>query len=178
MSKFTKATVVRIGIPLLRLLPSCAALYGFAALYDLGAKTFIIHTAPLQKLFYAPIVLFVWSGLALVPFILLRSSIVFYIYATIFFSCLAFMAYDYFVPFRYVSPYFQGEIQDAGGGYSRSGNHASIDYWISYPTFPPNEDDWPLSLVRVAPLALAFVYRRFYPLWATNASSDVATRTP
>ena len=168
MNTSTKANIVRIGIPLLRLLPSFVALYSFAALYDFGAKTFVVYAAPLQKVFYAPIVHFTWSGLALVPFILLRRSIVFYIYVTLFFCCLGFMAYDYFVPFRYVSPHFQGEIQDSGGGFSSSGNKDSIAYWISYPTFPPQEDDWPRSLVLVAPLILAFVYRRFYPLWATK----------
>lgn len=169
MSTSTKANIVRIGIPLLRLLPSYAGVLGFAALHDFGAKTFIVYAAPLQKVFYAPIVLFVWGGLALVPFILLRGSIVFYIYTTLFFGCLGFMAYDYLVPFRYVSPHFHEEIQDSGGGFSSSGNKGNIDYWISYPTFPPNEDDWPSSLVRIAPLTLAFVYRRVYPLWATNA---------
>jgi hypothetical protein len=150
-------------------LPSYAALYSFAALYDFGAKAFIVHAAPLQKMFYAPIVLFFWGGLALVPFILLRKAIVFYIYATLFLGCLGFMAYDYFVPFRYVSPQFHGEIQAPGKEVSSSGNKDSVDYWISYPTFPPHEDDWPLSLVRIGPLILAFVYRRSYPLWVTHA---------
>src|SRR5204862_2708245 len=133
-----KANVIRIGIPLLRLLPSYAAVYGVAALYDFGAKTFIVYAAPLQKVFYAPIVLFVWVALALVPFILLRSATVFYIYVTLFCGCLAFMAYDYFIPFRYVSPDFRGQIVDSGGGYSTAGNEDDIDFWVSYPTFPPN----------------------------------------
>ncbi len=169
MRASTKARMVRIGIPILRLLPFYAALYGFAALFDFGVKTFIVFAPPLQKVFYAPVVLFVWGGLALVPFILLRRATVFYIYVILFFGCLAFMAYDYFVPFSYVSPNFHGDIQDAGGGSSRSGNNDSINYWISRPTFPPHADDWLVALVRVAPLILAFVYRRFYPLWTTNA---------
>ncbi|MBI5799708.1 MAG: hypothetical protein HZA92_03140 [Verrucomicrobia bacterium] len=154
----------------MRLLPSYSALWGFAALYDFGVKPFIVYAPPLQKVFYAPIVLLVWGVLALIPFILLRSSIVFRIYCTLFFACLAFMAYDYLVPFRYVSPDFRGEILDSGGGFSSSGNHDSVAYWVSYPTFPLHEDDWPVSLVRVAPLILAFGYRRYYPLWAANAS--------
>lgn len=164
-----KAQIVRIGIPLLRPLPSYAALYGFAALYDFGAKTFIVYAAPLQKVYFEPVMLFLWGGLALIPFVLLRNSIAFYTYATLFFGCLAFQAYDHFVPFCYISPNFHGEIRDPVGGYSSSGNPNSIDYWISYPTFPPDGEDWLLSLVRVTPLILAFVYRRFYPHWANNA---------
>lgn len=166
MSPSTKANVVRVGIPVLRFLPSFEALYSFAALHHFGASTFLAYSAPLQKVFYAPIVGFVWCGLALVPFILLRNSIVFYVYTAIFFGCLGFMAYDYLVPFRYVSLDFHGVILDSGGGFSSSGNKDSINYWISYPSFPPHNDGWSTALVRVAPLILAFVYRRFYPLWA------------
>ncbi len=169
MRASTKANIVRIGIPVLRLLPSLSAVYGFAALHDFGVRTFVVYAPPLQKVFYAPIVLLVWGGLALIPFILLRNSIVFRIYSTLFFACLAFMAYDYFFTFRYVSPDFRGETPDPGGGFSSSGNHDSIAYWISYPTFPPHEDDIPVALVRIAPLILAFVYRRYYRLWATKA---------
>jgi len=170
MRTSTKANIIRIGIPLLRLLPFYSAVWAFAALYDLGPKTLIVYAPPLQKVFYAPIVGFVWAALALVPFVLLRRSIVFYIYATLLFGCLTFMTCDYLVPFRYVSPDYHGEILDSGGGYSKSGNDDNIDYWISYPTFPPNEDVWPVWLVSIAPLILAFVYRRFYPLWTSNAS--------
>ncbi|RYD82222.1 MAG: hypothetical protein EOP84_09735 [Verrucomicrobiaceae bacterium] len=152
----------------MRLLPSFGAIWLFVGLCDLGARAFIVYAPPLQKVFYAPIVLFIWSGLALVPFILLRNLTVFRIYVTLFLVCLAFMAYDYFVPFRYVSPDFHGRILDSGGGYSSSGNNDSIAYWISYPTLH-GVKDWPLNIYGfVTPLILAFVYRRFYPLWVVR----------
>jgi hypothetical protein len=132
------------------------------------AAEFVMHAPPLQKLFYAPIVRCVWGCLALTPFVLLRSAVVFRIYLMLFFGCLAFMAYDYFVPFRYVSPDFQGKVLDAGGGFSRSGNDDSIAYWISYPTSPSGEDIG-MAFICVAPLALAFVYRRYFIHWTTKA---------
>src|SRR5436190_11844035 len=140
MKASTRANLIRFGIPVLRFLPSFAAVWHFAALYDFGPKMFIAYAPPLQKVFYAPIMLFVWAALALVPFILLRKSMAFYIYVTLFVGCLTFMAYDYFVPFRYVSPGFQGEIMESSWGGTKSGNHDRINYWISYPTWPPHDD--------------------------------------
>lgn len=172
MKAATKGTIIRICIPLLRLFPTYAALLGFAALYDFGAKTFIVYAAPLQKVFYSPIVLFAWGALALIPFIVLRSATVFRIYATLFLGCLAFMAYDYFVPFRYISPNFDGAVD--GGGYSTAGNKENIDFWVSHPIFPPSGEDIFVALVRVTPLALAFAYRRYHHLWSNRAQQNAA----
>jgi hypothetical protein len=168
MKASTKATILRVAIPVLRLLPAYAAVYGFAVLHDLGVKAFIAYAPPLQKVFYAPIMLFVWGGLALAPFVLLRNNVAFRLYVALFLGCLGFMAYDYLVPFRYVAPGFRGAVSDAGGGFSRAGEIDRVDYWISYPAFPPNEDDMWMLVVRVTPLALAFVYRRSYRLWTAR----------
>jgi hypothetical protein len=170
MKASTKASAVRIAIPLLRLFPTYSAVVCMSALYQWGFRTFIVYAAPLQKVFFAPIVLFIWGALALVPFIVLRSATVFYIYAVLLFACLTFMAYDRFVPFNYVSADFHGEVQDPSGSYSTAGNDERVDYWISRPTVP-HEDDLLVASVRVAPLLLAFVYRRWYPRWI-NVGSD------
>lgn len=142
MSLATKAIMVRVAIPLLRILPFHAALFVLAALCDslfgTGPKDyrFIVYASPLRESFYAPIIAVVWAFLALTPFILLRRPIVFRIYSGLFFGCLAFNGYDYLA---------------------------------GHPTFPPNEDQVWLPLVYAAPLLLAFVYRRYHVLWTTNA---------
>ncbi len=157
-----RGELLRIAIPFLRLLPAYSALLVLATLYEFGPGAFVHYAPPLQKLFCVPIAQVLWACLALTPFVLLRSRAAFHIYVSLYLGCLAFMAYDYFVPFRYVAPNFQGEVRDGGGGFSRAGNDNSIDYWISYPTTPRGEN-WIASLFLVTPLILAFVYRRCYP---------------
>ena len=125
---------------------------------------FVLYAPPLQKLFYHRIVICVWGCLALTPFVLLRKSWAFHIYRILFIGCTAFIAYDYFVPFRYVATSFQESVRDLGGGFSSSGNDDNISYWISYPTTSSVEDILK-SIVYLSPLALAVLYRRFYHLW-------------
>ena len=159
MHPSTKAAVIRVCIPLIRL----ASFY--AGLYAVMMAKFVLYAPPLQKLFYHRIVTCIWGCLALTPFVLLRQSWAFYIYRVLFIGCVAFMAYDHFVPFRYVSPSFQERLLASGGGYSTSGNDDNIGYWISYPT-PPTGEDILVAIVYLSPLALAILYRRFYKLWA------------
>lgn len=159
MRPSTKATIIRMGIPLLRL----ASFY--AGLWAVMMAELVLYAPPLQKLFYHRIVVCVWGCLALAPFALLRKFWAFHAYCVLLIGCLAFMAYDHFVPFRYVAPSFQESVQDPGGRYSISGNDDKINYWISHPT-PPSVEDILMSIVYLSPLALAILYRRFYQLGA------------
>ena len=142
MSRATKATMIRVAIPLLRFVPFYAALFTLAALCDslfgFGPKDFqlIRYASPLRESFYGPLIDVLWAFLALTPFVLLRHSVMFRLYSGVFLGCLTFKAYDYLA---------------------------------GHPTFPPHEDERWLPLVYAAPLVLAFVYRRYHVLWTTNA---------
>jgi len=119
--------------------------------------------------------------LALVPFILLRAKWVSQIYYLLSSVCLAFLAYDYFVPFRYFSPSFRGRMLrgELSNGellrinewsqFSTSGNDSEISFWISNPTVPGPMEILQ-GLMYVSPLALALLYRRYYPRWASSSA--------
>ncbi|YCM43462.1 hypothetical protein V2O64_19320 [Verrucomicrobiaceae bacterium 227] len=148
---------LRIAIPVFRLFTWYRALWIFAVERALIAP-------PLQKLAVIPMANLAWAILAVTPFVVLRHKRVFVAYAISFSAVLGIMAWDWLIPFRYVSQHFHGEIIDSGGGFSTSGNRDDIAYWISYPTNPSGEDVL-LVMVIVAPLALGCIYRMFFQRW-------------
>lgn len=142
MDPSSKATLIRFAIPVLRW-PTF-----YVAIYAIQVAQYVEHFEPLQKLYYARIIEVTWGWLALVPFILLRAKWVSQIYYLLSSVCLAFLAYDYFVPFRYFSPSFRGRMLrgELSNGellrinewsqFSTSGNDSEISFWISNPTVP------------------------------------------
>ena len=106
----------------------------------------------------------IWAIFALMPFVFLRSRWLFVTYVISFSAVLAVLAYDYWVPFRYVAPEFTGKISDVGGGFSRAGNNEAVAYWISYPTALAGED-YLIGFVMILPLLLACIYRAFFSAW-------------
>ena len=163
---------LRVGIVFLRIIPIWAALFGVAALCDFATgapwtKGLIQYSAPLQKRFFAPTVYFISSLLVLIPFIALRSAIVFRVYATLFLGCLVFMAYDCLIPFRYVAP----NSADAGSGLlCRFWVTDGQAHWESEPRF----DDLWTYLPFIGTMILAFIYRRYFLRWAANPEQDAA----
>jgi hypothetical protein len=153
-----------VGIPILRLLSWLRALF----IFSMGG---VLWAAPIQKLFVVPLAHAVWALLALMPFILLRFRWVFVTYVTIFIAALAVLAYDYFIPFRYISSAYTGEILNPSGAYSRRFSGDDVDYWISNFTVP-NGDDLMMTLVIVAPLLLAIVYRNVYSYWTAKEAQS------
>jgi hypothetical protein len=148
---------IRIGIPILRLLSWYQAFW-------IIPFTEVLWAAPLQKQLVVPLAKLAWALLALVPFILLRFRRVFAVYAVGSSAVLMVLAWDYFVPFRYVAPGFSGTIP---GDNFYSYISGSVAVWVSRPSF--NVDDIPLFLVLISPLFLACVYRAFYPHWTKKA---------
>ena len=163
---------LRVGIVVLRIIPIWAALFGVAALCDLATgapwmKGFIVYTAPLQKRFFAPVIFCFSSLLVMVPFIALRSAIVFRVYATLFLGCLIFMAYDFLIPFRYLA----AASPDARPG-------LLCRFWVTdgqaHWESKPRVDDLGTCLPFIGTMILAFIYRRYFLRWAANAEQDAA----
>lgn len=163
---------LRVGIVFLRIIPIWAALMAVAALCDSAmsqsrTERLIEYSAPLQKRFFAPAIYFISSFLVLIPFIALRSAIVFRVYATLFLGCLVFMAYDFLIPFRYVAPDSPG----ASGWICRFWVAHGQAHWESKPRF----DDLGEYVPFLGTLILAFIYRRYFLRW--NAKADSVTVT-
>ncbi len=163
MTSTTKASLIRVLIPLLRLLP----FYG--GLYAVMMWEYVADEPPLQKQFYARLVMVLWGVLALTPFIILRLRPIFHLYCILFFCCIAFLLYDTFVPFRYVAPGYQGPIRDNGVSESSASSGDHVGFWVSYPPSVDAEDLFKAA-VYVAPLVLAYVYRRHFRSWASSSS--------
>lgn len=119
------------------------------------------YVAPLQKQFYYPLFTALWAVLALLPFILIRRRAAYLMYFAAFSIIGGWLLYDIFIPFRYVAPDFQGEIQDSGGSYARSATDEKCFYWITR-FVPSSFESWLLPAFFVWPLLLASCYHFAY----------------
>jgi hypothetical protein len=163
----TWSSIIRVGIPFLKLLT------WYRALWVLTVSE-AVYAPPIQKLLIVPLTEFVWAILAVTPFIILRVRSIFVAYVTVFIAALIILAYDYFMPFRYISPSYTGDISSPASAYSRRFNGDIVEYWISNPSMPDSEDIM-IALVLIAPLILAFVYRKVYPNWTAKEAQQVVS---
>jgi hypothetical protein len=149
--------IVRVAIWLLRW-----PLYLGPILIGLGGGIHPHYTPPLQKVFYRPIFVLLWSILALLPFILIRRRVPYLVYSVAFCVIGGWMLYDLILPFRYVSPEFHGEIEDPGGRYTiRGSTSMGYDYWITR-FIPSSFDSWLMLAFYVWPFILGSVYHFLY----------------
>ena len=155
-----KASTIRVLIPVFRILPF------YAGAFAVSMWEYVRYEPPLQKEFYARLAMGLWGVLALTPFILIRHRLAFLLYCFLYVSCLAFMLYDRFVPFRYVSPDYRGPVY-----YSDTIAHSGdkVTYWVSN---PPSLDGENILMVVIyaTPLLLACIYRRYFRSWASSSS--------
>ena len=111
-----------------------------------------------------------WAILALLPFFLIRRRVPFVIYCVAFCVIGGWMLYDLFVPFRYVSPDYHGEISDPGGSYTiRGSTSMGYDYWITR-FVPSSFESWLMLAFYVWPFILGSVYHFLYARGHRNAS--------
>jgi hypothetical protein len=153
MSDWNKRFALSVAIFLLRIYPA------FCGLYAILMTEYITYAKPFQKLFVDRLATSVWGVLALTPFILLKFQWLFRFYCFLFSAVLIFKAYDFLIPFKYVSPSYRGNVPDPFPGYSSRGNDDSIDFWISSPAFV-----YPtlmMAAVFVLPFFLALIFRRY-----------------
>ncbi len=150
------ATAIRVAIPFLRLLT------WYKALWEISSPQFIIYSIPLQKQFFIPLTSYMWGILALVPFILLRYRPFYTFYIITLSALLVILAYDYFIPYSYPEG---GVIR----GDAMSTSNGEVVYWTSRHDFPNIEHIF-IAIIMIAPLPLAVIYRRYFPLWANKVN--------
>jgi hypothetical protein len=156
-----KASTIRVLIPIFRLLPF------YAGSFAINMWEHVRYEPPLQKEFYAHLVMGLWGVLALTPFILLRLRFAFAIYCFLYISCLGFMLYDRFVPFRYMSPDYHGPAYDSNT-IAHSGDN--VTYLVSNPPALDAENIL-MAVIYATPLLLACVYRRYFRSWVASSSN-------
>lgn len=151
---------IRIAIPIFRLMSF------YRAIWIVGYPQFISLAAPMQKQFVVPLAEYIWSILALMPFIVIRTKAVFYLYVGIMLSVLTVMLYDFCIPYSYSVKGVEAPMSN-----SRYEVNDTVVYWSSFNGFP-DVYELLMGLVFVVPFILSIVYRRSFHLWTRSAEQD------